>query len=214
MKRLLLPVLLLFALGAAHAQTSVPARLTSLQKEMLQSPGAHLCGDAVTNVPCDELERAKKNNYSTDVIPYGRKLSMTQAAKWTSPLDKPMVDHSHWHQVVDDDQSRIWLAYVQGRNGLVEIAVKVAFKGLSGDISEIDDMHAMLRCGANGALPDAVFMTDVEKYSGMNVPMGGQEINASQTVDRGTNLATVVQETCLGVLADSMAAQSTMNASH
>lgn len=38
----------------AYAQTSVP--LTPMQREMLKLPGNHLCGDAVTNVSCDELK--------------------------------------------------------------------------------------------------------------------------------------------------------------
>lgn len=51
-------IMLLLLTASAHAQTNTA--LTPAQKEMLKSPGSHLCGDAVTNVPCDELAKKQE----------------------------------------------------------------------------------------------------------------------------------------------------------
>lgn len=73
----------LFAFGIAHAQSAASqagASLTPLQKEMLKSPGAHLCGNAVTNVSCDELNRAQENNYQPAPTV---QIDVANAPRWT-----------------------------------------------------------------------------------------------------------------------------------
>jgi len=197
MKRLtVFAALMVFAL-ASYAQQP-HSSLTPMQQEMLKLPGEHLCGDAVTNVSCDELAQEKKNNYQTDPA-NAHAPSMADIARWT-PAHYARDSISQWSQVLDSDQAMMWFAFVPMRNpDAAQVVVKTAYKGISGGATGIDVLSGQVLCGVGGTPPDYMEVVDVENFSGNGAPMSYSGVMPTLALTPGTNLAEIVQKTCKAI---------------
>lgn len=170
--------------------------LTPMQQEMLKLPGNHLCGDAVTNVSCDELERDEKNNYQTGHA-NAHAASMADIARWTPPLVQEIASQG-WTLIDDSEQERAWFASIASSNNpnLHELALKVAYKGLSGHASKIDIVRGEFLCGADGEPPDYLQEPLMFTATGDGIPMDDGGELPPVAIAPGSILAVAVTKSC------------------
>lgn len=128
---------------------------------------------------------------------FGRNASLSQVASWTPPRFASVAADG-WLKALDSDQATMWVAFskLRGNNGAAQIAVKTAYKGLSGDVTGIDILSAQVLCGAGGTPPDYAHVVDVEHFAGNGAPMNDSGVVPTLALMPGTDLASVVKVAC------------------
>jgi hypothetical protein len=197
---------------AAYAQTP-SSPLTPMQKEMLKSPNAHLCGNAVTNVPCDELKSAENSNYASYVagVRYdpitpgfnGHRLppapKLTREGSWTpSGGQFEEIAKAHgWMELTENDQARAWVAYRSSDTdpSKASFALKTVSKQMDGSSAEVDILSGKISCGANGSPPNSIAMASFQTYAWNHAQISA-DVSPSYGLEPGTLPARVVQEIC------------------
>jgi len=197
---------------AASAQTST-SQPTPMQKEMLRSPGARICGNAVTNVPCNELESAKNSNYASYApgIQYdpitpgfnGHRLppapKLTREGSWTpSGGQYAEIAKAHgWMELAENDQARAWVAYRQSDSdpSRASFALKSVSKQMDGSPKEVDILSGKVACGVDGSPPNTITAASFQTYGWNHAPISA-DVSPSYGLEPGTLPARVVQEIC------------------
>lgn len=130
---------------------------------------------------------------------YAGNPSWGAVAAWTPPRYANDAI-SHWTPFADSTQSAGWFAFVRTRNPRIAgVVVKTAYKGLSGDVTEMDILNGQVLCGSAGEAPDYIHEADSMTFrnvDGRLVPVGDTGFVSSMALTPGTNLAEIVQKTC------------------
>jgi protein TonB len=125
---------------------------------------------------------------------------MADIANWTPPLVQEIASHG-WTLIDDSEQERAWFASIASRNNpnLHELALKVAYKGLSGHASKIDIVRGAFLCGAGGEPPDYLQEPLMFTAMGDGIPMDDGGELPPIAIAPGSILAVAVTKSCKGI---------------
>lgn len=195
---------------AAYAQTS-SSPLTPMQKEMLKSPNAHVCGNAVTNVPCDDLKSAENSNYSSYVagVRYdpitpgfnGRTLppapKLTREGSWTPSGFEEIAQAHGWMELAESDQGRAWAAYKASASdpSKASFALKTVSKQMDGGSNAVGILSGKISCGPDGSPPNIITIASYQEFAWNHAPLSA-DVLPSYRLEPGTLPARVVEAIC------------------
>lgn len=124
---------------------------------------------------------------------------MADIANWTPPLVKEIASQG-WTLIGDSEQERAWFASIASSKNpdLHELALKVAYKGLSGHASKIDIVRGVFMCGAGGESPDYLQQPLMFSATGNGTPLDDGGSLPPIAIAPGSILAAAVTKACKG----------------
>jgi hypothetical protein len=165
-----------------------------IEKQATQlPPGAHRRGDAITNAPCDEVERMTASENSG--IPSNK------------PVDVAIFTPIEWQrstgvtpwEPLGKTESKAFFFTVAARNYDTYINIKMATKGPGDDYVAIDFITSELDCRPGSGYPAGLSSPTTYSYTGSGIPHGDDyraPFGQGMVAGHGTVLAKAIIAAC------------------